>query len=146
MGQITATRNLVATKVVRLAGQWELIFVSHICDTRPKWVKVISSACTWWHLGLISLMIYDLIVLSKQFFPSVSLQTAQSRPLFCLFYKSSPVRTGIKLLPHLFSIFRNYCKLYFYKDWIISSWLVCETATRHESVCTRKQTHLNVLK
>ena len=34
MGQITATRNLVATKVVRLAGQWECF--PHYCRFVPK--------------------------------------------------------------------------------------------------------------
>ena len=40
MGQITATRNLVATKVVRLAGQWPLKIVVWQCESVTILVEI----------------------------------------------------------------------------------------------------------
>ena len=62
MGQITATRNLVATKVVRLAGQWETVIHSRgLWEEKPCQHSYHMGSWNWWSICLCKNTLYQFV-------------------------------------------------------------------------------------
>ena len=66
MGQITATRNLVATKVVRLAGQWPTkeIHEVKLCNSLSKWKNTMIVS---YYVNLIIILIIPHTVMKSRY-------------------------------------------------------------------------------